>query len=517
MSRSDAGSIRLPVALTPARGDAVALLAGALLPLAFAPVSFPLLAVLSPAVLFGLWLDLSPRRALWRGFLFGLGQFGVGVSWVYVAIHDFGYSGVPVAVFLTSLFVGFLALFPATLGYLCARFLSGPPGWRLGLLFPAAWTLLEWIRGWILTGFPWLNLGYSQIDMPLRGLAPVIGVYGVSFAVAVTAGLLVLALQARRRVRVAALGLVAALWIGAGWLARIDWTHPDGAPFRVALVQGNVPQDTKWHPELEAYTLELYARLTREHWDSRLVVWPEAAITAWYDEVAGAYLPALAREARAHGTDIVLGIPVREPGARRYFNSLVSLSDGRTGFYHKRHLVPFGDYVPLEDELRGLIRFFDLPMSGFSPGPAQQPLLEAAGQKLAATVCYEDAFGEELIDDLPEATLIVNATNNAWYGNSFAPRQALQMSRMRALETGRYLLRATTNGVSVIIDPHGSIRARSPQFQTYVLTGEAQAYRGATPYVRVGNLPVLALVFGVLAAGVVWAWRRPVGRRARLE
>ena len=220
------------------------------------------------------------------------------------------------------------------------------------------------------------------------------------------------------------------------------------------------------------HTLDLYADLTRQHWDSRLILWPEAAITAFYHEVAGDYLSGLAREARAHGTDIVLGIPVREPGTRRYFNSLLALSE-RPGFYHKRHLVPFGDYLPLDDFLRGLIRFFDLPMSGFSAGPDGQPLLQAAGQKIASAICYEDIFGEELIAALPEATLLVNATNNAWYGNSFAPHQHLEMSRLRALETGRYMLRVTTNGVSAIIDQHGKIRGRSPQFKTYVLSGEA--------------------------------------------
>jgi apolipoprotein N-acyltransferase len=228
--------------------------------------------------------------------------------------------------------------------------------------------------------------------------------------------------------------------------------------------------------------------------------------------VAGDYLAGLQREARAHGTDIVLGIPVRDPGTRRYFNSLVSLSE-RPGVYHKRHLVPFGDYVPLQEWLRGLIRFFDLPMSGFSPGPARQPLLEAGGQKLASAICYEDVFGEELIEALPEATLLLNATNNAWYGDSFAPHQHLQMSRLRALETGRMLLRVTTNGVSAIIDQHGQIRGRSPQFATHVLTGEATAFRGATPYVRAGNLPVLLLVAILLGAGVFRTGRAAGGGR----
>ena len=525
---------RLSAALRAPRADLLALLAGALLPLAFAPLSLYPLAVLSPALLFLLWWEVTPRRALWRGLLFGLGQFGVGVSWVYVAIHDFGHSGVPLAVLLTALFVGFLALYPALLGYLAVRFLRAPDGLRLVLLFPAAWTFLEWFRGWFLTGFPWLNLGYSQIDAPLRGFAPLVGVYGVTLAVAVSAGLLALFVLAGRRTRfggrtapasvpggtasrsalppsmagVAVTGFIV-LWLAGALLARIDWTEASGAPLRVALVQGNIPQDSKWRPELVQHTLDLYAGLTRRHWDSRLILWPEAAVSVFHHEVAGDYLPGLAREARAHGADIVLGVPVREPGTRRYFNSLLALSE-RPGFYHKRHLVPFGDFLPLEDFLRGLIRFFDLPMSGFSAGPDEQPLLQAAGQKIASAICYEDVFGEELIAALPEATLLVNATNNAWYGNSFAPHQHLEMSRLRALETGRTMLRVTTNGVSAIIRPDGKIAGRSPQFETYVLTGEAVPRRGATPYVRTGNLPVILLVLGAVIYGVLAARRRPV-------
>jgi apolipoprotein N-acyltransferase len=499
---------RLRSALTIARADLLALFAGALLPLAFAPLSFFPLAVLSPALLFLLWLDVTPRRASWRGLLFGFGQFGVGVSWVYVAIHDFGHSGVPLAVFLTALFVAVLALFPALLGYLAARFLRAPDGLRLTLLFPAAWTLIEWLRGWILTGFPWLNLGYSQIDAPLRGFAPLVGVYGVTLVVALSAGLLAVFVLSGRRAQLFALTGLVLLWLGGALLTRIDWTEASGAPLRVSLVQGNIPQDSKWSPELVQRTLDLYADLTRQHWDSRLILWPEAAITAFYHEVAGDYLSGLAREARAHGTDIVLGIPVREPGTRRYFNSLLAISD-RPGFYHKRHLVPFGDYLPLDDFLRGLIHFFDLPMSGFSAGPDEQPLLHAAGQPIASAICYEDVFGEEMITALPEATLLINATNNAWYGNSFAPHQHLEMSRWRALETGRYMLRVTTNGVSAIINEHGKIQGRSPQFETYVLSGEAVPRTGATPYVRVGNWPVVLLVFGIVLYGVLVARRWP--------
>ena len=486
--------------------DLLALLAGALVPLAFAPLSIFPLAILAPAVLFLMWFDVSPRRALWRGLLFGVGQFGVGVSWVYVAIHDFGHSGVLLAVFLTILFCSVLIFFPMALGYVAARFLRGPQWLRLTLAFPAGWTLAEWLRGWVLTGFPWLNLGYSQIDAPLRGFAPVAGVYGVTLAVAVSAGLIALLVVSVRRTQVIAASVFGVLWLSGWGLARIEWTQVSAPPLRVSMIQGNIPQDTKWRPELVQHTLDLYAKLTREHWDSRLILWPEAAVTAFHHEVADDYLAGLAREARAHGTDIVLGIPVLDRATRRYYNSLVSLG-ATPGFYHKRHLVPFGDFVPFAEFLRGLIRFFDLPMSGFSPGPQRQPLLTAAGQKLAAAICYEDVFGEEMIQSLPEASLLVNATNNAWYGDSFAPHQHLEMSRLRALETGRYMLRVTTNGVSAIINERGRIVQRSPQFATHVLSGEAVPRSGATPYILFGNWPVVSLL-GVILLVAIRAGRR---------
>jgi len=480
------------------RGDVLALLAGAALPFAFAPLSWFPLAVISPALLFITWLGATPRRALWRGYLFGLGQFGVGVSWVYVAIHDFGYASVPLAVFLTALFVAFIALFPALTGYFAARLFPLPDNRKILLAFPAAWTLFEWLRGWIFTGFPWLNIGYSQIDAPLSGIAPLLGVYGVSWATVFSAALLIVLLCAEKSMKLRALVALALLWGGSALLGRMEWTQPLDAPLKVSLVQGNIPQDIKWQPEQRQRTLDLYAGLTRQRWGDDLIVWPEAALTVFYHEIAGNYLARLGDEARAQGTDLIIGLSVADLETRRYYNSMMSVGTSE-GFYFKRHLVPFGDYVPFEKWLRGLIKFFDLPMSGYSPGPERQALLAAAGYKVGVSICYEDIFGEEIIEGLPEAALLVNGTNNAWYGDSLAPHQALQMSRMRALETGRAMLRATTNGISAIIDARGKILARSPQFETHVVTGEAQPRRGAAPYVRWGNYPVLALLLFLFA------------------
>lgn len=480
-------------------------LAGASLPLAFAPFNLFLLAYFAPLVLFYYWLAASPRQAALMGFLFGLGLFGVGVSWVYVAIHVHGYAPVPLAFVMTTAFVAFLALYPALQGYVSVTLQQ-----RLGLsrtaslvlVYPIIWLLIEWVRGWFLTGFPWLNLGYSQLNTPLAGIAPILGVYGVSWATALTAALmLIILLVDKHKTRLITGSSLAILFIGATGLSAIEWTEKYGDPIKVSLLQGNAPQITKWDPDQIQSRLDLYADLTRQHWDSDLIFWPENAMTTFYHTLVDDYFMPLVAEAKQHGTELVIGVPVLNLQTDEYYSSFVVPGDNPE-MYHKRHLVPFGEFVPLESLLRGLITFFDLPMSSFSRGSGDQPPLKAAGQLLAPTVCYEDAFGEEVIDFLPQATLLINGSNNAWYGDSFAPHQHLQISRMRAVETGRPLLRATTNGISAIIDHRGYVVKRSPQFETYVLSGEVQPRSGATWYVRWGNWPVVVL--GFLVLGILW-------------
>ncbi|WP_197722853.1 apolipoprotein N-acyltransferase [Sulfurivermis fontis] len=472
------------------------------LPLAFAPFGWFPLAVLSPALLFFSLYALSPRTALRRGFLFGLGLFGVGVSWVYVAIADFSDSGAVTAVILTALFVAALAAYPALFAYVAARW------WRRGALplalwylaaLPALWMGFEWLRGWLFTGFTWLQLGYSQTQSPLAGLAPLFGVYGVGLVLAVSAGALAWLLHSGRRAW-PGVALAMCLWL-AGWGAQqIEWTRPVGEPLRMALIQDNLPQATKWDPAQFNARLELYARLTLENLGAvDAVIWPENAVTVFYHELKDDYFDWLAAQARGQGTDIVVGVPVKRRDAPGYYTSLMVLG-AQEAAYHKHHLVPFGEFVPLEGLLRGLISFFDLPMSGFSSGPAAQPPLPVAGQRAAMSICYEDAFGEELLHNFPAATLLINGSNNAWYGDSLAPHQHLEIARMRAVESGRPLVRATTTGISALVDHRGRLLAIAPQFVEYVLRGSVQPMQGMTPYARWGNWPVLLLL--LLLAGV---------------
>ena len=491
------------------QGDVAALMLGALLVLAFAPFGFYPLAVLAPAGLLWLIAPLGWRRAAWRGFLFGFAEFLCGVHWIYISLHGMGGVDSFVAVLMLVLLVAVMAAYSAAA---CAMAAAWAPagGWRRHvLLFPAAWTLMEWLRGWFLTGFPWLSLGYSQVDGPLRGYAPLWGVFGVTFCVILSAGLLLTLADARvpRRQRGGAAGGFVMLWIVSASFALVHWTHPAGAPFQVSLVQGNIAQDEKWAPEYFEPTLQMYRKLTDAHWDSRLVIWPEAAVPAYADEVKLTYLDPLEAAAQKHGTDILLGIPTYDPVGDDYYNSVISLgaSDGE---YHKRHLVPFGEnFEFLPAWVRSLLRSMDLPYSSFTPGAADQPLLKAAGYPVGVSICYEDAFGNEIMHALPQAAFLVNVSNDGWFGNSIALPQHLEIARMGALEAGRYLLRTTNTGITAIVDDGGRVLVQAPVGKQSVLSGSVEPLAGGTPASWWGNLPAVCVSLLLLAA-CVWSRRR---------
>lgn len=470
----------------------------------FSPTGLPWLTGVCFTALILIWLrSPTPREAALNGFLFGAGLFGAGASWVYVSLHQFGMMPAPLAATLTALFCAYLALFPALTGSLQAR-LDAPPWLQATLLAPALWVLTEWMRGWLLTGFPWLTMGYSQIDTPFSGYAPLAGVYGVSVLMAVAAGSLAAAcMPGPVRARLALLAITVML-IGAGSIVReIDWVSAQGEPVPVALIQGNIPQNLKFEPEHYASTLATYKRLI-EASPAQLIVLPETAVPRFVDLVEPAYLDGLAELARRRGGDLLLGAPFRN-NSGSYFNGVINLGHSGLQFYAKSHLVPLGEFVPFE--FKWIVGRLQIPLSDFSPGLRSKPLL-AAGERVGITVCYEDAFGEEMIAQLPEATLLANLSNVAWFGDSLAPGQHLQISRMRAIETGRYMLRATNTGVTAIIDERGRLDAQLPLFTEGVLRGKAQPFAKATPYVRFGNYLALAICALLLAAGAFIFVRR---------
>ena len=483
------------------QGKVIALLAGMALPLAFSPFHYYPVAVISIMLMFMSWQGVTAKQAALRGYLFGLGFFGVGISWVYVAIHDFGGSGVLLAALLTAVFVAFLALFVAVIAW-ASKKLTGHTlsNWDYLLLLPVMWLVFEWFKTVFLTGFPWLELGISQIDGPLRGFTPIVGVLGVSLLVAFSAGLLAVMWQTKRWWLML---ILLAIWLGGYVFDKVAWTQPVDDEIKVSIIQGNIPQATKWDPKQIFKTLALYKARTEQNWASDLIVWPENATPIFYHQAKALFFDPLHELAKQNDTDLLMGLPVKVGDPDHYYNSMMSLGS-KQAFYYKRHLVPFGEFVPFA-WLRGLITFFDLPMSSFQPGPESQGLFDVAGQKIGVSICFEDAFSNEILTALPEATILVNASNNGWYGDSFAPHQHLQISQNRALETGRSIVRATTNGISAFIDERGKLRAISQQFEEEVLTGMVQPRQGITPYVAWGQSGVLLLVLFMF---MIWAYHR---------
>jgi len=488
---------------SPRAAIAAALVAGALTVAAFAPLAVFPLPFLTLAGLLLIWRRAAPAQAFWAGFVFGAGLFGAGASWVYVSLHDFGMMPAPLAAIGTLAYCAILALYPAAAGWCLARLVRAPLASSL-IAFPAAWTLFEWLRGWVFTGVPWLALGYSQVDSPLAGFAPVVGVYGVSFATALCAGLLVVVTSGSPKARVAS-GVALAVAFGLGQLAKqIDWTSPQGAPLKVALLQGNIPQDLKFKADRYAMTLSIYKRLI-EASKGRLIVLPETAIPRFLDAVDPSYLRDIERIAAERRADVLIGVPIRDSEGR-YFNSVISVGASPSQRYDKSHLVPFGEFVPAG--FGWIVKTFAIPLSDFSLGPENPKPLALAGQLVAPNICWEDAFGEEIIRQLPEATLLVNVSNVAWFGDSLAPAQHLQIARARALETARMHLTATNTGITAAIDRDGTVRARLPQFAEGRLEVTAQGYAGATPYVRWRDWPVVVLSLIVLGYAALVARRR---------
>jgi apolipoprotein N-acyltransferase len=483
--------------------------AGALLNLAFAPFGWWPLAVLAPAALFALIRGLPPRRAGWTGAVFGAGLFSFGTYWLYTCLHVFGLVPIWLTILLQAALVALMSAYSAALCYLANRFWRKPGTARAWLVLPVLWVLLEWLRGWALSGFPWLSLGYAMIDSPLAGWAPVFGIYGVTWAAAMTAAALDASLMPAVPVshRLAALAGIACLFAVPALLKRHDWTHATGAPIPIAAVQGAVSQDQKWQANNREATMARYAELTVRAWGARLIVWPEAAIPVLANEMPD-YLQGMERQASLHGADLAIGLVNYVPETKRYYNGLLIMSNAGGGWYYKRHLVPFGEYFPVPAFVRSWLRLMSLPYDDISAGSEDQPMRSAAGQKLGLTICYEDAFGSPQLGVLREATLLINVTNNAWYGDSTAPHQHLQIARMRALEAGRYLVRAANDGITAAIGPHGNIVARLPQFEEAVLRADVQPMSGLSPYARFGNYPVVTGAALLLAIAI---WRRRGG------
>ena len=483
-------------------GSSAALVAGAALSLSFSPFGWWPFALLCPALLMWLWQHAAPRRAAVLGFWFSFGTFSVGTYWLYISLRLIGHAPVPLAVFLMLGLAAIMGAYHALLGWMVARYLP-PRGLALWLVgVPGAWLLIEWFRSWFITGFGWLALGYAHTDNWLGALAPVVGQYGLGLATMVMSGALVTLVLGARRERIVAAGAVAAIWVLAFTLRGIEWTQPHGRPIEVAVVQGAVPQDEKWIAGNLDAIQALYQKLNREAHGAAIIFWPESAIPDLANNHIHFYRDVYA-EASAHGSAMIMGTlraEVKPAGQEdEYFNSVLAMDKDTpgVGWHDKHHLVPFVEFFPVPQFVRNWLRLMALPYSDFNRGAADQPPLEAAGQKIAVGVCYEDAYGATLLPAMRTATMLANVTNDSWFGRSTARYQHLQISRLRAMETGRPMVRAANDGVSAVIDQRGGLSATAPEYKASVLRAKLQPRMGLTPYARVGNWPIvcLALVF----------------------
>jgi apolipoprotein N-acyltransferase len=432
-----------------------------------------------------------------------MGQYTVGVSWVYVSMHDIGGMPAPVAALATLLLAAYMAAYTALAGWLQWR-LRGSRTWlRAWLVMPSSWAFAELARGWVLSGFPWLSLGYSQTDGPLAGIAPLLGVYGVGAAVvSLGAGGALALWHARQRRWTGALahaGAVVLCTAAASAAHTIAWSGPTGQPLRVLLLQGNVPQSLKFVPGQYEKTVADYTRLIQSA-RADLVVLPETALPRM---VRGELLsePALATWhdlGQQAGNALIVGIP-RQGTEGQYFNAAVGLGHLYGQAYAKSHLVPFGEMIPWG--ARWFVDLMRMPLADFARGGAGQALFRVGDQRIAANICYEDLFGEEIISALPQATLLLNLSNVAWFGDSLAPHQHLQIARMRSLETARPGLRATNTGATALIGADGRVEGVLPFFTEGALSVTVQGRSGITPYVHLGNWGILVLALAGLLVG----------------
>lgn len=473
----------------------LSLSAGGATVFAFAPYNISVIPFITLAVLFQIWRSGSPARAFINGYLFGLGLFGAGVSWLHISINLFSGINLAGAYLLTFLLIAYLSLFPALTGFLgncCSR----RSNYRYFLVvMPSLWTLGEWVRSWLFTGFPWLTLGYTQTGGMLSGYGSLVGVFGISFITAFLAGGLVLLFGKGRRM---SLTLTMLLVLAASWQLRmLQWTDNSGREIGVALIQGAIPQEIKWMPEYMHLSLERYPELTAPFWGHDLIIWPETAIPGFLHQFRG-YTDGLDRSARRNGSILLVGLPTKDTGRGEQFNSLVLLG-GERQVYNKRHLVPFGEYLPLKPLLAWPLSVLKVSIADFTASDAEAPpLFHAGGFSMGLSICYEAVFGAEVITALPEAQVLVNVSNDAWFGDSASPHQHLQMARMRAIETGRYLLRATNTGISAIIDEKGKIVGKTRQFEPDAVATRVPLYTGSTLYVLAGDIPIVTLCLVLL-------------------
>lgn len=469
-----------------------ALISGSLLPLAFAPFNFYSLAFFIPALLLYYWLQCSPKQAALLGLIFGCGFFGTGISWIYISIHQFGNTSIVLAALLTALVVITMSLHFVLVGYLhrkCFRYKSKAT--QCLLAFPALWLLLTFLNIKTL-GFPWLLLGYSQLTSPLRNLAPIIGVHGISFFILFVSGALVLfATSKQKKIHLLPLSIIIFIVGASLTLGDHLWTKRDGKPIKVSLIQGNIPQKIKWDAAFLSDNINVYKKLTQKNWGSQLVVWPEGALPVVVQDIPG-FMQSLNQTAIDHNTTIITGAPYKNKKTQKYYNAIV-MTGKNHGHYLKRHLVPFGEYTPFQSIFKPLAKKFHIPLSDLSHGPKKQGLLQFNQTSIAPFICYEIVFPSLVLDAVKGSNILLAISDDSWFGDSIALPQHLQMAQMRSLETGRYLLLATNTGITAFISPLGNILKSAQVNKREVISRNITPMSGTTPLMQWHYIPVFSL------------------------
>lgn len=479
----------------------VSLLCGALLTLAFSPFNIYSIAFILPAIFLFILLRSSPKKSFWLGWFFGFGFFGTGTSWIYMSIHEFGNASALLAAFITFLFVVMFGLYFAVLAYIFRKFFSRFSDTKQCLLvFPALWVVFEYLRSVLFTGFPWLLLGYSQLTTPLKGLAPIVGVYGLSlFTILISGSVVLLATKQTRRIKIISLVIIFGL-ISLGWIFENHaWTKPMGNPIKVSLIQGNIPFTAKWDTSYVIQNIHVYQHLTIDNFSSQLIVWPEGAFPI-YAQDAENFITQLGMLAKKNNSNIIFGVPILSNN--KYYNGLLLIGDHQ-GEYLKRHLVPFGEYIPLPFIFGKIMHYFKIPMSGFSRGPYHQPDLKIHNIRIAPFICYEIAFPNEVLNAAEQSELLMTLSDDSWFGKSIALAQHLQMAEMRSLETGREQLLSTNTGITAFISADGKILQGAPIDQRIVIAHDVQPMTGKTPLMRWHYYPVTGIIILMLLVAIL--------------
>lgn len=482
--------------------------AGAVMVCGFSPFSYWWLTFICPVVLYISIVNKSTAESFLIGFVFGLFFFGFGVPWTFNSIHEFGHAPFILSAFLAALLVVVLSLFPAIASYLCARF-----NWNAKINFISAvsfstlWVFLEWLRGWIFTGFPWLLLGHVHHSSPLQDIIPIFGTYGASWLTLLISGFVTVVVAGRLKQKIISSISLVLVGLFLYTSAQFEWTYADDEVLSVALVQGNISQEMKWDRTKHPYIMNKYLQLSQNHFDADIIVWPETAIPTYYTLVKETFIKKLKEISNTRDVEFLVGVFTSNQNNVEVYNSVMALGK-ELSFYQKQHLVPFGEYIPFRGLVSFLENYIQIPMADLTNGEGS-PLVKLRGHAVGTSICYEAVYGNEIIEAMPQAKFLINVSNDAWFGDSFAPHQHLEITRSRAIETGRYLLRATNTGISAIISPDGTIVNKSAQFQEDIVRAEIRPYSGQTPYSRWGNWGIITILSTILLIMCLVQWQEP--------